>query len=298
MGITARLNTQTLTPEQFASVADIAEREAGLVISPGKLALVQARLAKRMKAQNIENVGSYIDLLTSSGGSAERQSMIAALTTNVTAFFREAHHFDALRTTALPPLLQHARSGGAVRIWSAGCSTGEEAYSIAMTLHELDPAAGRYDLRILASDISPNVLTTGRAGRYMAEDVAGVPPELLRRHFQRSEDGQSYQILPHLRELVRFRRLNLMSDWPMRKGFDIIFCRNVVIYFSREVQLRLWARFSGLLSADGWLFLGHSERLGGAAAGDFRSGCITGYQKTQGNGMARAVKERFENGSA
>lgn len=279
MRMNASLNTQSLTPEQFASVADIAEREAGLVISPGKLALVQARLAKRMKAQKIENVGSYIALLTSSGGGDERQSMIAALTTNVTAFFREAHHFEALKTQALPSLLERARAGGRVRIWSAGCSSGEEAYSIAMTLHDLDPAVARYDVRILASDISPDVLKSGICGVYSGEESHGVPQDLLARHFERLTDGESHQILPHIKELVRFRKLNLMNSWPMRQDFDIIFCRNVVIYFSRDVQQRLWTRFSQILSDEGWLFLGHSERLTGTVAQDFSPSCITGYQK-------------------
>jgi chemotaxis protein methyltransferase CheR len=185
--------------------------------------------------------------------------MLTALTTNVTRFFREPHHFDHLKRQ-LVRWAPAVRAGGRLRLWSAGCSTGQEPYSMAMTLLEAMPDAGGLDVRILATDIDPAVLETARAGRYAEEALEGVPAE-ARRAFLKAEDGR-WTMSEALRELIVFNELNLMNPWPIRGRFQAIFCRNVAIYFEAAAQERLWGRLTDALTADGRLYIGHSERVG------------------------------------
>lgn len=262
--------------EDLAAIARIAEAEAGIVISTSKASMVQSRLARRLRATGIGTYRAYIAFVNSEAGIGERQRMISALTTNVSHFFREMHHFETLRRDVLPPLIARARSGGRVRIWSAGCSQGQEAYSIAMTLLDMMPDAAEHDIRILASDIDPVVVRFGREARYDAATAAAIPAPLAAR-FTRTAGGD-LALGEAPRRLVSFQELNLHGPWPMRGRFDAIFCRNVVIYFTQERQSVLWGRFRASLMPGGWLFVGHSERIPDAAGLGMTTAGITTYR--------------------
>ena len=194
----------------------------------------------------------------------ERQKMLAALTTNVTRFFREPHHFDHLRTRVLPRLAERARAGARVRLWSAGCSTGPEPYSIAMTLLEVLPEAVELDVRILATDIDPNVLAEAREGLYSDQALEPAPTEGRRRWFKPEKgSGQlMWRAAETLQSLIAFRELNLVAQpWPMKGRFDAIFCRNVMIYFDEPTQREVVRNLANRLEPGGQLYIGHSERV-------------------------------------
>ncbi|WP_088624157.1 protein-glutamate O-methyltransferase CheR [Oceanicola sp. 22II-s10i] len=269
---------ETLSPRAFSTLAQLVQEEAGILLQPGKTAMVQSRLRSRLRALGLPDFDAYVRHVCSEAGGAERRQMLSALTTNVSHFFREMHHFEILRLTALPPLIARARQGGRVRLWSAGCSTGQEPYSIAMELLKLAPDIGRFDLRILASDIDAAVLATAEGGRYGPTQVQGIPVTMQEKFLSPAAADGTRCVSEEVRELVRFRELNLIRAWPMAAAFDIIFCRNVVIYFDQATQLRLWPRFRAAISHDGWLFLGHSERIPDQAAGLFRPAGLTAYR--------------------
>lgn len=269
----------TMSEKAFQRVREIAREEAGLAIPDTKKSMVQSRLARRLKALGLVAFENYLDLVESVRGKTERTHMITALTTNVSHFFREDHHFKTLRDDLIPGFATRLRSGEPIRIWSAGCSTGQEPYSIAMTLLEHIPELHRYDLRILATDIDRPVLDRALEGVYSESQISGVPEALLRKYFSAHDD--SWRVGAELREFITFRELNLMRDWPMRRRFDAVFCRNVVIYFDTETQGTLWPRFANALHPGGWLFLGHSERLDDAASAWFSSAGVTTYRRNQ-----------------
>jgi chemotaxis protein methyltransferase CheR len=234
-------------------------------------------LAKRLRLLGLASFQDYCHLVTSADGGVERQAMIAALTTNVTRFFREPHHFEHLKTTVLPPLLQKAKQGGRIRIWSAACSSGQEPYSIGMTILSLMPDAGRYDIKILASDIDPNILHEGQEAVYPDAAMESVPAALRAKWFVNKAAG-SARANEELRALVTFRKLNLIGNWPMQGLFHAIFCRNVVIYFNAETQAKVWGRIAPLLEPGGSLYIGHSERISGVAEQMLRSDGVTTYR--------------------
>lgn len=270
------------TDDDFQRIAKMLHDDAGIAIPEAKATLVYSRLAKRLRALGLGSFRDYCAILTEEGGKSagERQQMLAALTTNVTRFFREPHHFDHLKTKVLPPLLSKARAGGRVRIWSAACSTGPEPYSIALTILSLMPDAANFDVRVLATDIDPNVVAEGRRGLYRDDAVEPIPNELRTRWMKRAnQDGAlAWSVGDEMRELTAFRELNLIGNWPMKGPFDAIFCRNVVIYFEEETQSRVWARFKPLLTPEGRLYIGHSERLSGPAAPAFVTDGLTTYK--------------------
>lgn len=265
----------SLTMQDFRAITAMLREDAGIALPDSKATLVYSRLAKRLRALGLPSFGSYCTLVASQAGAAERGRMLAALTTNVTRFFREPHHFDHLRVELLPPLLRSAEGGGAVRLWSAACSTGEEAYSLALTVLETAPGAADWDVRILATDIDPDVVAAARAGRYDDAQMEAVPAS-GRRWFTRGDGG--WAAGPALRRLVSVRVLNLHAAWPMRGRFDAILCRNVAIYFDEETQAALWQRFAPALQPGGHLYIGHSERIGGPAAALFETKGITAYR--------------------
>ena len=265
-----------LTMEDFHVIAAILLAESGIVLNEAKATLLYSRLGKRLRALGMTEFRQYCDLVRDPA-EQERGRMVRSLTTNVTRFFREPHHFQHLRDVVLPPLLRAAQDGAPVRLWSAACSTGEEPYSLALTVLQLLPDAGRFDIRVLATDIDTNVLTQAREGRYGAEALAAVPPGLRSRWFDGAGDG--FAAGAALRQLIAFRPLNLIGPWPMRGSFDVIMCRNVVIYFSEATQMEVWQRFSPLLAVNGFLYIGHSERLCGPAAAGFASAGITTYRR-------------------
>lgn len=267
-----------LTQKDFLRIAKILYEDSGIALPDSKMALVYSRLAKRLRALGMQSFRQYCEHVSGSEGAGERMTMLAALTTNVTHFFREMHHFDHLRTDLLPPLLDAAKRGGRVRIWSAGCSNGHEPYSIALTILGMMPDAANYDIRILASDIDPNVVAFGRAGIYDDAAVQPVPMELRRRWFQRSGNGHS--VSEEMRTLVSFRELNLIGEWPMKNGFQAIFCRNVTIYFDEPTRQKIWSRFMKYLEPAGVLYIGHSERLTGSASDQLSLVGTTTYRRT------------------
>ena len=269
-----------LTAEDFRTIAQAIYSDAGIHMPESKATLVYSRLARRLRALGMESFKAYCDLIGSSNGADERQKMLAALTTNVTRFFRESHHFDHLRDTALPSLLTRAARGECVRIWSAGCSNGQEAYTMALVILSLAPKAADLDIRILASDIDPNVVAEGRIGLYEDSALADVSPDLRRRFFTRVNEGgrELNAVSADMKRLVSFRELNLFAQWPMKKKFDVIFCRNVAIYFDQDHQAHLWNRFASALTPGGFLYIGHSERLSGPATDLFSNDGITTWR--------------------
>lgn len=275
----ARGSEYPFSDGNFALIAAMAKQDFGLHLDSAKKSLVYSRLARRLRALKLPNFDDYCRVLEAEPeGGAERRHLLSALTTNVTQFFREAHHFETLARDVLPPLIARARDGGRVRLWSAGCSTGPEPYSIAATLLEPCPEAPRLDIRILATDIDPQVLAVAEAGRYATQVVADLPQARQARLFDRRTEG-GHLVRPELRRLVAFRPLNLIGDWPMSGRFDVIFCRNVAIYFDPPTQERLWQRFAERLAPGGHLFIGHSERLTGPATAQFSSAGVTVYRR-------------------
>ena len=276
----AHAGEYALTWSDFDSIRDTLFSHAGIVLDETKAPLVYSRLAKRLRTLGMESFRQYCALLVSGTGGDERQRMMAALTTNVTKFFREPHHFEYLRSAVLPDLLERAARGDSVRIWSAGCSMGQEPYSIAFTVLSMMPSAPAHDIRILATDIDPNVIAIARNAEYADDVVADISPEMRRRFLRRKAEGD-WVVADAPRELIRFNELNLMGAWPMRRPFDILFCRNVVIYFNAETQARLWGRYADALVPGGTLFIGHSERVSGPALSTFETVGLTAYRKAR-----------------
>lgn len=258
------------------------------MLTDAKKSLVVSRLSRRLRSLEIDSFDRYCDLVESESGHEERQSMISALTTNVTRFFREDHHFRQLTESVLPPLVARARAGGRVRIWSAGCSSGEEPYSIALTLLDLCPEAPRLNIRMLASDIDPNIVEIAKRGRYTQQAVDSVPAR-LRAGLVKLSDGKDVEVGQPARSIITFGQLNLLREWPFKGRFDVIFCRNVVIYFDAATQDTLWQRFAAALESGGHLFIGHSERLSPAAQKLFRTAGITSYQRLDTGATASKI---------
>jgi chemotaxis protein methyltransferase CheR len=246
-----------LTEAEFRTIATMVRDASGIVLNDRKRALVYGRLRRRLRALGLTSFTDYLARLDGPGGEAERERMLNALTTNLTSFFRERHHFDFLANRLLPALPTSPRR---LRIWSAGCSSGEEPYSIAMTLRRAMPDLDGWDARILATDIDTDMVAAGAAGRYDAERAGAIPPDLRARFTRPAGDG-GVEMARDLKDLITFRPLNLLGAWPMRGPFDAIFCRNVVIYFDKSTQRELFDRFADMLAPHGILFVGHSETL-------------------------------------
>lgn len=248
-----------LTDRDFRFIAGYLAEQAGIVLSEAKRDLAYGRLVRRLRALRLSCFADYCDLLAADDGT-ETEHFINALTTNLTAFFREPHHFEFLQKQLLPELIRH-KPVRKLRIWSAGCSTGEEPYSIAMAVSEVLPAG--WDVRILATDLDSNVVATARRGVYPEKRVEGMSGERLKRWFYRGKGANAgmVKVCDELSEMIAFRQLNLLADWPFRQPFDLIFCRNVVIYFDKATQSTLFDRYADQLHAQGHLFIGHSETL-------------------------------------
>ncbi|CDI02564.1 Chemotaxis protein methyltransferase CheR [Candidatus Competibacter denitrificans Run_A_D11] len=249
--------------QDFQRVRRIIGDIAGISLADGKRELVYSRLSRRLRQRGLQRFEDYCNLLETHEDTDEMGEFVNALTTNLTSFFREAHHFDYLARELLPALVRAGQFGSRrLRIWSAGCSTGEEPYSIAMVVRESLPSVG-WNVKILATDLDSNVLATAERGVYDASRIKDLPEARVRRWFQKGRGAQAGQVrvASALRELITFRRLNLMEDWPMRGPFNIVFCRNVVIYFDKPTQRILFDRFANALTEAGHLFVGHSESL-------------------------------------
>ena len=254
----------TITDGEFRRLRELIHAHTGIALSEHKRALVCARLARRLRHHRLESFADYCRLLHEQDPRGEELvEMINCITTNKTEFYRETHHFRFLAEQAFPRL--RARGGPRrIRLWSAGTATGEEAYTLAITVREAFPLTESWDIRILATDIDTRVLAQGEEGEYTLDQAERVPAALRTRYFQQGKGANAgrVRVKPVLKDLVRFRRLNLMDDpWPMRGLFDAVFCRNVIIYFDRSTQRRLIERMTRLLQPGGYLMLGHSESL-------------------------------------
>lgn len=274
-------NVLTMSDTDFQAISNIAYREAGLVFPPEKISLVQSRINRRLRQLKINSFSEYASFVKSDQGLDERKIMISSLTTNVSNFFRESHHFDILTEQVLPDLLSRARAGEKIRLWSAGCSTGQEPYSLAMTLLEYAPDAPKLDIKILATDIDPNVIATANQGYYEARVLNEIEVAFQEKYIETVKNGHKtgFFMKEIVRNMVSFRELNLLSKWPISGKFDVIFCRNVVIYFDEKTQLMLWPRFESVTAPAGWLFVGHSERLSDRLETKFVIAGPTAYQR-------------------
>jgi chemotaxis protein methyltransferase CheR len=246
-----------LSDADFARAQKLIRQFAGIALGDGKRALVYGRLVPRLRQQGLKRVGAYLERVETDP--LEREHFINSLTTNVTDFFREKHHFEALRTSILPRL--YAR-GGPVHIWSAGCSSGEEPYTIGLTVLATPPPSS-VTVKILAADLDSNVVARAEEGVYPLSKLDPVPVEDRQRGFLKGRGAQSGFACarPELKALVHFRQLNLMAAWPMKGLFDVIFCRNVMIYFDDATRRNLVDRFVSQLAPGGMLMLGHSEAV-------------------------------------
>ena len=258
-----RAEAHQLSDRDFRFICQLVYDNTGIVLDERKRVMVYRRLMRRTRDLSISSFTDYCRMLGEESA-GELPYLINAITTNLTSFFREAHHFDYLRDIFLPQHMQLFSSSRRLRIWSAGCSTGEEPYSIAMTLLEsMGGALSGWDAKILATDLDSDVLETARSGIYQAERVKGLSTALCKRCFKRGTGSNSelLRVNPAVRQLITFKQLNLLQSWPMRGPFDVIMCRNVLIYFDRETQHALVERFSDLLRPGGLLMLGHSESI-------------------------------------
>jgi chemotaxis protein methyltransferase CheR len=267
------------TPDDFRQIADMMNHDAGIALAEAKAPLVYSRLVKRLRNLGVESFTQYCELVGGPHGIEERQHMVAALTTNVTRFFREPHHFEHFKTHVLPDLLDEVRRGAPLRIWSAGCSTGEEPYSIALTILSMMGDAPRFDVKILATDINKRVLTHAHQGIYDEAALGPVSRQQRAAWFVPAVDTKgekAWSVGKELRALVAFRELNLKASWPMKHAYQAVFCRNVVIYFEENIRNRIWDGIATLLTPGGWLYIGHSERI--SLAGPFELKAYTTYR--------------------
>lgn len=279
----------SLSDREFARVKARVLAAAGISLSDAKRTLVISRLSKLLRLLRIPSFDAYLDFLDRGATDVDRQDFVNALTTNLTRFFREDHHFIHLRThvgdLATRPSRLSADGRPRLRIWSAGCSTGQEPYTIALALLDAHPWLLDWDFRVLATDIDTSVLVKARDGVYPESELSGLTPERARL-FERVAGG--IRVPEAARRVVAFKPLNLVDpNWPMRGPFDAIFCRNVTIYFDKPTQGGLFNRLGRLLTPGGFLYVGHSESLGAAGEG-FRLVGKTIYQVRPGTERSAA----------
>lgn len=251
------------TRKDFDFLRRIANERTGIVVKDEKFDMFYSRLCRRVRRLGLNNFSEYCDFLQDGNAEEEVLELVNAITTNLTAFFRENHHFEYLRQSLIPELLKKNQDSRKIRIWSAGCSTGEEPYSLSMTLKESLSSAAGWNARILATDIDSNVLAKASKGVYPLDRVKGIPKPQLRRWFMRGKGDQSgfARLKPEVRSQIDFAQLNLMDNWSVDGPVDVIFCRNVIIYFDRDSKVKLIDRYADNLVEGGHLFIGHSESL-------------------------------------
>jgi chemotaxis protein methyltransferase CheR len=262
MNMTMTEQEHPLNNDVFKLFRALVYRECGINLTDHKRAMFSSRLQKRLSQLGLTSFQDYYDLVVGGHSDAELTTMLDYISTNQTEFFREPHHFTFLRERVLPELAVDKT----VRIWSTACSSGEEPYSIAMTLSDTIDSPSTWNCRILASDISTRMLAKAATGQYSHEKINSLSSDLVRRHFLLGKGSRRelVKIKPHIANMAVFRRINLMDDrYPIKSLLDVIFCRNVMIYFDRETQAKVLARLSRYLKPGGYLFLGHSETMQG-----------------------------------
>jgi len=252
----------SLSDEEFEKLRDLVYKISGISLANTKKELVISRFSKRVKALKLNSFSDYYELLVSPGGFSEVQNFINSITTNKTDFFRESHHFDFIVSTFIPQIV--AAGKPVVRIWSAACSTGEEPYTIAMVMSKYLCEPHGIPVKILATDIDTNVLKTAARGVYDSHAIGQVPEKYLKRYFLRGKDDNFglYKIKEEIRKMVTFKQLNFIApEYPITSTFDIIFCRNVIIYFSPETKKMVVGKLFRYLNEGGYIMMGHSETL-------------------------------------
>ncbi len=261
------------------AIADMIYAESGILLPDSKAKLIYGRLARRLRACGLSDFPTYLAMIEHDP--EEKARAVDALTTNHTAFFRENHHFEHFRDELWPAFLQRLASGGRVRVWSAACSSGEEPYSLMMTIAGQDVRAAEklanQDFRLLATDLSPSVIATARAGRYPLDTTRAMPASMRQAWCRRV--GEQDELHPALRAPIAFRELNLLRGWPMKRPFDVIFCRNVMIYFDEATKARLLSRFADQMVDGGIIYIGHAERVPPEVSARFRCIGRTAFQK-------------------
>lgn len=254
----------TFTEKEFRFIADLVYRRSGIVLADHKKNMMFSRLVRRVRELKLGSFPEYCRYIQGPNGRDEIGALINAMTTNLTKFFREMHHFDFLEQTVIPHVIADAARthDKRLRIWSAGCSSGEEPYSIAMTLLDARPSLRDWDTRILATDLDTNMVARGASGIYPRDVIQELPRKFGEGHFEAAPDAPGKcRASEALRALIAFKPLNLHEQWPMRGPFDAIFCRNVMIYFDNPTKSKLVRRLTEVLKPGGWLFVGHSETL-------------------------------------
>lgn len=244
--------------DDFRFLTELVGERTGIVLAQHKKDMVYSRLARRLRVLGLKSFAEYCEMVQGEQGADEIGNLVNAITTNLTNFFREGHHFEHLRDHVLAPMARNKERR--LRLWSAGSSSGMEAYSMAMTVRAALKDVDAWDARILATDIDTNMLRTGREGSYPLDQLENIPPD-YRRDVLRDKKNECIVMSDALKQLIAFKTLNLLEHWPMKGPFDAIFCRNVVIYFDRPTQQALFNRMAQLLKPDGWLYIGHSENL-------------------------------------
>jgi chemotaxis protein methyltransferase CheR len=250
-----------LTDSEFKRLRDLVHARTGIALSEAKRELLYGRLARRLRKLKLNSFAEYCRLVETDE-SAELQELTNAITTNLTSFFREDYHFKQLAAEALPQIESKRSSARRIRLWSAGCSTGEEPYSLAIVMRETLARLAGWDIKLLATDIDSKVVATATEGVYASDRFKGVAPERVRSWFSEVAGRPGFLAASaELKSLITFKQLNLLDPWPVKGPFDVIFCRNVVIYFDKATQRGLFDRMADLQEPGGWLFIGHSENL-------------------------------------
>lgn len=256
-------STYELTSVEFDALRQLVLQHTGISLSEAKLELVKRRFTPRLRELKLNSFSSYIKYIKNNHAD-ELTHFSNAITTNLTSFFREKHHFEYMKKAVIPHLLTKNYTSRKIRIWSAGCSTGQEPYTLAMVLRENIPDFHRWDVQILATDLDKKCLEIAREGVYRGADLEKAPSTVRSQWFLkcRGSSSDKVKVKQELKEMVSFLHLNLIHDWPMRGPFDIIFCRNVFIYFNKERQKEFVSRFADLQQPGNHLFIGHSETIG------------------------------------
>jgi chemotaxis protein methyltransferase CheR len=267
------------TEDNFQAIRRFVNEHTGIVLTDAKKNMVYGRLSKRIRKGNFNTFDDFVWAIEN-GNVEEQEFLINAITTNLTAFFREKHHFEFLASTAIPEIIEKNWASKRIRIWSAGCSTGEEPYSLAITLRETIPNIDQWDVKILATDLDANVIAHGKRGVYTEERIAGLSDQRKETWFKSgSGDNKGLvKVSPVLQNMITFKRLNLLHEWPMKGIFDAMFCRNVIIYFDKPTQKVLFDRYADILAPKSYICIGHSESLYGVSS-KFESLGRTIYQR-------------------
>ncbi len=263
------LREDDLTNELFDKICKYIYEKARISLGKNKMELVRARFGKVIRQRKMSGFREYFQWMVSDTTGEALREVMNAISTNLTSFFRENDHFEFMARTMLPDLeRRNQRTGGKIRLrgWSAGCSTGEEVYTLSMTISENVKKRDEWDIKLLATDIDTEVVATGQRGVYGKDRITGIPPTLVKKYLDPVTDDKgrpAYRMKEELRRMITFRHLNLFTDWPFRNKFNFIFCRNVMIYFDRPTQEGLINRYYDNLAPGGYLFIGHSESLSG-----------------------------------